>query len=160
MSASATYILFELAGSAYGVRSENVQHIEMLEHITPVPNTVPAVDGVVFSRGEVVPALNLRARFGLPRVAATPSTRLIFLKVEQRIVALIVDAAREFRAIPADAIRPIEQTLHGIKGNYVQGVATLKDRLVLLLDVAAVLRTEETTVPAAPVAEPALQPTA
>ena len=160
MSASATYILFELAGSAYGVRSENVQHIEMLEHITPVPNTVPAVDGVVFSRGQVVPALNLRARFGLPRIEATPSTRLIFLKVESRIVALIVDAAREFRAIPADAIRPIEQTLHGIEGNYVQGVATLKDRLVLLLDVAAVLRTEETTLPAAPVAEPALLPTA
>lgn len=160
MSASATYILFELAGSAYGVRSENVQHIEMLEHITPVPNTAPAVDGVVFSRGQVVPALNLRARFGLSRVPATPSTRLILLKVEQRIVALIVDAAREFRAIPADAIRPIEQTLHGIEGNYVQGVATLKDRLVLLLDVAAVLRTEETTVPAVAVAEPALQPTA
>lgn len=160
MSASATYILFELAGSAYGVRSENVQHIEMLEHITPVPNTAPAVDGVVFSRGQVVPALNLRARFGLPRVPATPGTRLIFLKVEQRIVALIVDAAREFRAIPADAIRPIEQTLHGIEGNYVQGVATLKDRLVLLLDVAAVLRIEETTVPAVAVPEPALQPTA
>ena len=157
---SDTYILFELAGSSYGVRSEDVQHIDMLEHVTPVPNTASAVDGVVFSRGQVVPALNLRVRFGLPRAEPTPSTRLIFLKVQQRIVALIVDAAREFRSIPRDAIRPIAQTLHGIEGNYVQGVASLKDRLVLLLDVASVLHLDGTLPAAAAAVEAALQPTA
>jgi purine-binding chemotaxis protein CheW len=157
---SDTYILFELAGSSYGVRSEDVQHIDMLEHVTPVPNTAAAVDGVVFSRGQVVPALNLRERFGLPRVDPTPATRLIFLKVQQRVVALIVDAAREFRTIPRDAIRPISQTLHGIDGNYVQGVASIKDRLVLLLDVAAVLHLDEAAHPPSHAAESALQPTA
>lgn len=148
MSASESYILFDLAGSLYGVRSADVQHIDMLEHLTPVPNTVATVDGVVFSRGKVAPVLNLRARFGLPRQAPTLRTRLIFLKVEQRIVALLVDAAREFRTIPHADIRPIESTLHGINGNYVRGVATVKDRLVLLLDVGAVLTVEETTLPA------------
>ena len=157
---SDTYILFELAGSSYGVRSEDVQHIDMLEHVTPVPNTAAAVDGVVFSRGQVVPALNLRVRFGLPRAAPTPATRLIFLKVQQRVVALIVDAAREFRSIPRDTIRPISQTLHGIEGNYVQGVASLKDRLVLLLDVVAVLHLDGTLPAAAAAVEAALQPTA
>ena len=160
MNTSDTYILFELAGSAYGVRSQEVQHIDMLEHITPVPNTAAAVDGVVFSRGNVVPALNLRARFGLPRAEPTPSTRLIFLKVQQRVVALIVDAAREFRPIPREAIRPMEQTLHGIEGNYVQGVATVKDRLVLLLDVAAVLQVDGPAIAAAANAAPAAVSTA
>ena len=139
MSAAETYILFELAGSAYGVRSRDVLHIDMLEHITPVPNTAAAVDGVVFSRGQVIPALNLRARFGLPRETPTQRTRLVFLRSEQRTVALIVDSAREFRTIPSSAIRPIEETLTGVHGNYVMGVATLDDRLVLLLDVVAVL---------------------
>jgi purine-binding chemotaxis protein CheW len=157
---SDTYILFELAGSSYGVRSEDVQHIDMLEHVTPVPNTAAAVDGVVFSRGQVVPALNLRERFGLPRVDPTPATRLIFLKVQQRVVALVVDAAREFRTIPRDAIRPIAQTLHGIDGNYVQGVASIKDRLVLLLDVAAVLHLDTAATPSPHAPESALQPTA
>jgi purine-binding chemotaxis protein CheW len=155
MSASDTYILFELGTAAYGVRSEDVQHVEMLEHVTPVPNTAAAVDGVVFSRGNVIPALNLRVRFGLPRQPHTPRTRLIFLKVQERSVALIVDAAREFRAIPRTAIRPIEHTLEGIEGNYVKGVATVKDRLVLLLDVGAVLKLDEITVPAdAPLLQP------
>ena len=140
-----THILFELGGSSYGLNSQDVMHIEMLEHITPVPNTASAVEGVVFSRGQVIPALNLRVRFGLPREAHTPRTRLIFVKVQQRAVALIVDAAREFRTIPHDAIRPIEQTLHGVNGNYVRGVATVGNRLVLLLDIAAVLNLDQDT---------------
>ena len=151
MSLADTYIIFELEGAAYGVRSSEVQHVEMLEHITPVPNTAAAVDGVVFSRGQVVPAINLRTRFGLPRQPYTARTRLIFLKVQQRIVALIVDAAREFRRISADSIRPIQETLVGIEGNYVEGVAMIRDRSVLILDVGAVLTLEEITPP--PVAE-------
>lgn len=147
MSLADSYIIFELNDAAFGVRSTDVQHIEMLEHVTPVPNTAAAVDGVVFSRGQVFPALNLRVRFGLPRQAHTASTRLIFLKVRQRIVALIVDTAREFQRIPADAIRPIEETLVGIDGNYVEGVATVKGRSVLILNVGAVLTLEEITPP-------------
>jgi purine-binding chemotaxis protein CheW len=147
MTETDTYIFFELAGATYGIRSEQVQRVELLEHVTAVPNTAPSVDGVIFSRGKVIPALNLRVRFGLPRLSYDRQTRLILLNVQQRVVALIVDAAREFRKIPADAIRPIEETLHGVAGNYVEGVATVKDRLVLLLDVGAVLAPEEIELP-------------
>ena len=131
-------------------------HIDLLEHITPVPNTAAAVDGVVFSRGQVIPALNLRARFGLPRVPHTARTRLLFIRHENRTVALIVDSAREFRSIAPEAIRPIDETLSGVSGNYVRGVATLADRLVLLLDIAAVFKVDTE---AALAALPALQPT-
>lgn len=149
------YILFELAGALYGIRSQNVQHLEMLEHITPVPNTIPALDGVIFSRGQVIPALNLRVRFGLPREAHTARTRVIFIRLEHRVVALIVDSAREFAPIPGEAIKPAEKKLHGIEGNYVEGTATVKGRLVLLLDLAAVLSHDDIPTP-----DPALTPTA
>jgi len=148
MSADDTYIIFELNGAAFGVRSAQVQHVEMLEHVTPVPNTAAAVDGVVFSRGQVFPALNLRARFGVVRQPPTPATRLIFLRVQDRVVALIVDSAREFARIPAAEIRPLESTLVGVEGNYVEGVATVKSRSVLILDVGKVLTLEEITPPA------------
>ena len=147
MIESDNYILFELAGSTYGIRSEQVHRVELLEHVTPVPNTAPSVDGVIFSRGKVIPALNLRARFGLPRLPYDRQTRLILLNVQDRVVALIVDSAREFRRIPGNTVRPIEETLHGVAGNYVQGVATVKERMVLLLDVGAVLNPEEINVP-------------
>ena len=154
MSLADAYVLFELGGAAYGVRSADVQHIELLEHVTPVPNAAAAVDGVVFSRGQVIPAINLRARFGLPRQAPTSRTRLIFLEVSGRVVALIVDSAREFRRIPADAIRPIQETLVGIDGNYVEGVAALAGRSVLILNVGAVLTLEEISLPAGAPAAP------
>jgi purine-binding chemotaxis protein CheW len=137
--ANETYVLFELAGADYALRSQEIGHIEMLEHVTPVPNTSAAVEGVVFSRGQVIPAINLRVRFGFPRQEHTMRTRMIIAQKQQRSVALIVDAAREFRAIPDEAIRPIEQAVAGINGNYLRGVASVNNRLVLLLDLDAVL---------------------
>ena len=138
-SQTESYVLFELAGGLYAIRSSSVQHIEMLEHVTMVPNAHRAIDGVVFSRGQVIPALNLRVRFGFPRQETSNRTRIIFAKVQQRTVGLIVDSAREFRMIPASAIRPIEQALTGVAGNYLKGLTTINDRLVLLLDLEAVL---------------------
>jgi purine-binding chemotaxis protein CheW len=142
--AQQTYVLFELAGTAYALRSQDVQHIEMLEHVTPVPNTAAAVEGVLFSRGQVIPAMNLRVRFGFPREAHTQRTRAIIVQAHQRTVALIVDAAREFRVIPDEAIRAIEETVTGMSGNYLRGVASVNDRLVLLLNLDHVLNLAET----------------
>src|ERR1700744_3450511 len=106
-----SYVLFELAGSVYGIPSQSVRHIEMFEHVTLVPNANPAIDGVVFSRGQVIPALNLRVRFGFSRENNTLRTRIIFATVHDRTVGLIVDAAREFKTIAGESIRPIEETL-------------------------------------------------
>lgn len=136
---SETYVLFEMAGTTYGIRTRDVQHMEMLEHITPVPNTSPAVEGVVFSRGQVIPAVNLRVRFGFPREAHTMRSRLIIVQVQQRLVGLIVDSAREFSAISDDVVRPIQAAITGMEGNYLKGIATMGERLVLLLDLEATL---------------------
>src|SRR3954452_9325997 len=98
--------------------------MEMVEHVTPVPNAPPFVDGVVFSRGQVVPAVNLRRRFGFDRAAYDVRTRLVVVEHAGRAVGLVVDAAREFVAIPADAIQPPPDGLAGTTGNYLGGVAT------------------------------------
>lgn len=140
---SDTFVLFELAGGAYAVPSSSIQHIEILEHVTPVPNAHRAIDGVVFSRGQVIPALNLRVRFGFPRQETTLRTRVVFAQLQQRIVGLIVDSAREFKKIPAQSIRPIERALTGIAGNYLKGLATVDKRLVLILDLDAVLNLDQ-----------------
>ena len=71
------FILFSVAGTTYALRSKDVAHIEMVDQVTAVPNAVHFVDGVVFSRGQVVPALNLRARFGFDKVPYDLSSRLL-----------------------------------------------------------------------------------
>ena len=111
----------------------------MVEQITPVPNAPPFVDGVVFSRGRVVPAINLRVRFGFDRAPYDLKTRLIVVTHHDRAVGLIVDSAREFVTIAADVIQPPPDGLAGTSGNYLRGIATVADRVILILDVAGVL---------------------
>ena len=136
---TAAYVLFDLAGTAYALPSDAVLRMEMVETVTPVPNAPAFVDGVVFSRGRVVPAVNLRRRFGFDKVAYDLRTRLIVVGHAGRVVGLIVDSAREFVEIQADAIQPPPEAMGGTSGHYLAGIATLKDKVILIVDVGEVL---------------------
>lgn len=131
---STTYILFTVAGTTYGARSRQVRHIEMVDDVTPVPNAPAHVEGVVFSRGQVVPVVNLRVRFGFDRGTRDMRSRLLVVETTGRIVGLLAESAREFIAIPDNAVRPPGASLTGISGNYIAGVATIGDRIVLIVD--------------------------
>jgi chemotaxis signal transduction protein len=152
-----SYVLFELAGSVYGIPSQNVRHIEMFEHVTLVPNANPAIDGVVFSRGQVIPALNLRVRFGFAREKSTLRTRIIFATVHDRTVGLIVDTAREYKNLSTEKIGPIEGALTGINGRYLKAVTKVDERLVLILDLEAVLNVDDVQLPPEASSAPAEQ---
>jgi chemotaxis signal transduction protein len=140
-----TYILFGVAGTTYAIRSQEVLHIEMLEHVTPVPNAPGFVEGVVFSRGQVVPVINLRARFGFQRAATTLRSRLLAVQHDTRKVGLLADESREFIRISDAAIRPPQEAIGGLSGNYLEGVATLGQRIVLVLNVREIVETMPTT---------------
>ena len=142
-TAADTYVLFEVAGTTYAVPSNQVQQLEMIEHITPVPNASEAVEGVVFSRGQVIPAINLRVRFGFPKIEYDVRSRLVVVNVEGRSIGLIADAAREFKRIPAEALTPPSEALSGTTGKYLEAIATLEDRLILLLNLSEVVKTAE-----------------
>jgi purine-binding chemotaxis protein CheW len=133
------FILFTVAGTTYALRSRDVAHIEMVEQVTAVPNAAHFVDGVVFSRGQVVPALNLRARFGFEKTPYDLSTRLLVVHAAGRSVGLVVDAAREFVSIDSTSIQPPNAALTGLSGRYLEGVANIGDRLILVLDLAEAL---------------------
>ena len=139
-----SYILVTVAGTTYALRSGEVRHMEMIEDITRVPNAPSFVDGVVFSRGQVVPVVNLRARFGFERASHDLRTRLIVVQSAARLVGLVVDAAREFVNIPPDAIQPPHEALAGMSGRYVEGIASIGGRLILVLDLSRVLDFAET----------------
>ena len=136
-----TFVLFELAGATYAVRSALVQQLEMIEHITPVPNAEASVAGVVFSRGQVIPAISLRRRFGFPEIEYDIRSRLIVVQTEGRSLGLIVDAAREFKRIPAESIEPPSETLGSTSGEYLEGIATGDDRMILVLKLDELIRT-------------------
>src|SRR6186713_3039701 len=117
-SGTDTFILLSVMGTTYALRSDQVQHMEMVEQVTRVPNAAPFVDGVVFSRGHVVPAVNLRVRFGFERVPYDTRTRLLVVQSAGRQVGLIADEGREFMRIDADAVQPRQDSLAGLSTDY------------------------------------------
>jgi purine-binding chemotaxis protein CheW len=134
-----SYILFELAGATYALRSDDIQQLEMVGPLTPVPNAPSFVEGVLSVRGQVIPAMNLRARFGFPTAPYDARSRLVIVRSQARRVGLLVDSAREFATIPADTILPPPEGVAGLSGPYLRGMAHLGDRLILVLDVVALL---------------------
>ena len=136
------FILFELAGTTYGVRSRFVQQIEMIDDVAAVPNAHSALEGVVLVRGQVIPALNLRTRFGFEKIERDLRSRLVVIDSGTRVVGLIVDTAREFLKIPVESIEPPPEALTGLSGRYLEGIATINERPILVLNLDAVLDLE------------------
>ena len=133
------FILFELAGTTYGIRSRFVQQIDMVDQVAPVPNAHAAVEGVVLVRGQVIPAMNLRTRFGFDKIERDLRSRLVVINTGTRVVGLIVDTAREFLKIAVESIEPPPVALTGLSGHYLEGIATIGERLILILNLDAVL---------------------
>ncbi len=138
-----SYILFRLGETTFAVASAIVQELELVEDITPVPNASSYVEGIVLVRGCVVPVINLRARFGMPRISWDQQARIIVLDIKGRKVGLLVDAAREFLEISGKDVQPPPNTVSGISTQLLDGVAVLGDRLVLILDIEKLLSASE-----------------
>jgi len=143
-----TYIVFSVADTFYALRSADVQHVDMIEQVTRVPNAAPYVDGVVFSRGQVVPAVNLRCRFGFERAPYDVRTRLIVVQTGGRSVGLVVDQGREFIRLPSASIQPPQEAIGGAGGSYVLGIASIGGRLILVLRLDQLLNFAEPLVAA------------
>jgi purine-binding chemotaxis protein CheW len=133
------FILFELGRTTYGISSKLVQQMEIVEEITPIPNAPEYVEGVILSRGQVIPAISLRKRFGLEKITHNSRTRLIVINLEQRTIGLIVDTAREFVSIKTDSIQVPPEKESGLSGKYLQGIVKIGERLVLILNVKEIL---------------------
>jgi purine-binding chemotaxis protein CheW len=141
-------VLAELAGTIYGIPSRLVRRIEMVEQITPVPNAPPAIAGVAFSRGQVIPAIDLRARFGFEKIPYTLRSRMIVAALGERTIGMIVDTAREFVTIAAEQIQPPPEAISGLSSASIHGIARIGERLVVLLNLDEVLHGADLAAPA------------
>jgi purine-binding chemotaxis protein CheW len=111
----------------------------MVDEVASVPNAHAAVEGVVLVRGQVIPAMNLRTRFGFDKIERDLRSRLVVINTGTRVVGLVVDTAREFLKIPLETIEAPPEVITGLSGQYLEGIATIGERLILILNLDAVL---------------------
>lgn len=137
------FILLEIAGVTYGIPSRFVQQLEMIGNITPVPNTPEYIEGVMFSRGKVIPLLNLRKRFGHENAVFDIKTRVIVVKNGERTIGLIADTAKEYLYLPLSAIQPAPDFVSGVSTAWLEGIARKDERTIFILNVTELTNVEE-----------------
>ncbi|SDQ60156.1 chemotaxis protein CheW [Virgibacillus salinus] len=136
-------IIFQLNDEEYAVSVQQVGSIERIQPITRVPQTADFVKGVINLRGVVTPIIDLRIRFGLKETEFTESSRIIIVYLDEMEVGLIVDAANDVIDIPEDTIEPAPEVIGSVDIDYIDGVAKLDNRLLILLNLRKVLTKEE-----------------
>ncbi len=133
------YLTFMLSGEEYGVDILTVQELRGWEETTPIPNTPSFVLGVINLRGVVVPIVDLRDRFGLERMEYGPTTVVIIVKVQasgkERVLGIVVDAVSEVYDINKQDMQPPPDMEGSISIDFVTGLATMDDKMVILLDI-------------------------
>ena len=134
---------FKVEREFFGVQIAAVKEIVRVPQITPVPDTPDFVEGVINLRGRVVPVIDMRKRIGAPPVERKKENRVLILELDGKIVGITVDSASEIIKLPEDAIEPPPEIVSYLGGEYVTGVGKLKERLIVLLDLARLLRPEE-----------------
>lgn len=137
------YIIFKVANASYAVQSAYVKQVEMIENLTRVPNAPAFVEGVVYVRGQVIPVVNMRSRFGMERITYDLYARLLVISLDGRQIGLAVDSAREFMHLDSETIMPPPDTLLGPGVEYLEGVISLDERIILVVNLHELFKSEE-----------------
>jgi len=139
------FLTFILGDEEYGVEILRVQEIKGWDTVTNIPNSPHYLCGVLNLRGTIVPVVDLRLRFEMAECEYTATTVIVVLNIEgetQRTVGIVVDGMSDtHNVIPSD-IKPSPDFGNTIKTDYITGLVTLGDNMVMLLDIDRLLSVE------------------
>ena len=140
------FLTFMLSGEEYGVDILRVQEIKGWGKVTPIPSTPDYVRGVMNLRGTIVPILDLRNRFKMEQIEYGPATVVIVLRVvcegKDRIMGIVVDAVSDVYAVPAEEIRPSPDFGGNVNVEFVRGLASVDEKMVIILNIDELLNAD------------------
>jgi len=141
------YLTFMLGGEAFAIGILAIKEIIEYGHLTEVPMMPASVRGVINLRGAVVPVMDLQARFGRPASAVTKRTCIVIVETgdadDGQVIGVVVDAVSEVLELPASDIEPPPSFGSAIRSDFVCGMAKVRGKFVIVLDVANVLAIED-----------------
>jgi purine-binding chemotaxis protein CheW len=132
-------LTFHLGGETYGVDILRVKEIRGWSPVTRIPHAPAHVLGVLNLRGAIVPVIDLRLRFALQSAEFSPTTVIIVLSLHMedgvRECGVVVDGVSDVVDIPADAIKPAPSLGNGKSSDFINGIATVDDKMLIVLNV-------------------------
>ncbi len=136
------YLVFSLVEREFAIKAQYVQSVERLADVTPVPNVISWVNGVINLRGSIASVVDLRAFLALEKRPYDPLTRLLSVQYNEMVICLVVDGVNEMLPIPETFITHTssrQATIPAWAMPYVSGSALLGKRVIVLLDAARLL---------------------
>jgi purine-binding chemotaxis protein CheW len=144
------FLTFLLGGEPFAISILVVKEIIEYGHLTAVPMMPDFIRGVLNLRGQVLPVIDLSARFGRAQSEVARRTCVIIIEMdndgEKQDVGVVVDSVSEVADIPASAIQPAPAFGAKIRADFISGMVELDGRFVIILNVDRVLSIEEMTV--------------
>ncbi len=138
-------VTFTVGAEEYGLDISSITEVIRPLPVTALPHMPRFVEGVINLRGNLIPIVDLRKRFGLPdRASALRTLRMLIIRgAAKGPIGLVVDGVREVLLVPASAVSPAPEAAMSGGADFIAGVARITDRLVVLLDVGKILSREE-----------------
>ncbi len=137
------FLAFKLGHEEYGVDILKVQEIRGYESVTRIANTPEYVKGVVNLRGTIVPIVDMRIRFNLGEPAYDQFTVVIVLNIRNRIIGMVVDSVSDVTTLTSDQMRPAPAMGTTLKTDYLTGIGTLDERLLILVDIERLMTSDD-----------------
>jgi len=137
------FISFAVGAEEYGLDLLRVKEVIRMRQITWLPKAPSCVKGIINLRGDVIPIMDLRERFGLVAQEQTAMTRVIVVEVDGKPVGMVVDSASQVVRVPVDQFEPPPIMIGAGARDFVNAVAKLGDRLIIMIDVDRILSAEE-----------------
>jgi purine-binding chemotaxis protein CheW len=141
------YLTFQLANEEFGIRVLKVREIMGIQEITAVPQTPAHIKGVINLRGKVVPVVDLRLKFGVAAAEYTQRTCIIVTQVQGEsgpvMMGIVVDGVSEVLNLTGAEIEDTPDFGEEISGGYLLGMAKVKGKVKILLDIDRVLSTQD-----------------
>jgi purine-binding chemotaxis protein CheW len=141
------YLVFELGREEFGIRVLKVREIMGIQDITAVPQTPAHVKGVINLRGKVIPVVDLRLKFGLPEQEYTQRTCIIVVHVKGEgapvLMGIVVDGVAEVLNLAVADIEDTPDFGDGTATPYLLGMAKVKGKVKILLDIDQVLSSQD-----------------
>jgi purine-binding chemotaxis protein CheW len=142
-AASREYLVFSLGEEEYAVDILKVQEIRGYENVTRIANVPDFIKGVTNLRGVIVPIIDLRLKFHLDKVEYDGQTVVIVVNVDDRIVGIVVDGVSDVMSLAPDQIKPAPEFGVTLSSDYLSGIGSLEDRMLVLVDIEKLLTHEE-----------------
>src|SRR3569623_705941 len=129
------FLAFTLGREEYGIDILKVQEIRGYETVTRIANAPEFIKGVVNLRGIIVPIVDMRIKFHLGDASYDQFTVVIILNIAGRIVGMVVDSVSDVTTLSGEQIKPAPQMQSALGSDYLIGLGTVDERMLILLDI-------------------------